>query len=462
MKIVYRREMKHNYLIAQPEGENQETYELHMMSGNTIEGLLKFHFRETDGQSSYCYEITSKQSLSHMLDYRGLGQGELKKLISGIYLILGRLEPYLLSENGILLEPQYIYIEPERFLVFLCLIPARTGDFPKEMTGLLHYLLGKIDHQDKECVVMAYALYQTSLKENYGIGDLMKIVENASACRVEEREQESFFDREEPAFPVSGYTKKGADKAEMERSENAGAEMFCTEKSGVERFQRSRFGAEERKKPGFVELAEAVLSSAALVAGIMVVLWLNFGLDRLGKRWWAGATAGVLGITFLQLGVKKGILSFRGKGREREDEEDRENKEKNREELYDWQIAFEEDREEREPEQEELTTTLLVDTEEKEAVRYLRAMGSGTGDIAVSYVPYLIGKQEGLADYILNRETVSRVHARIDKEGEEYRITDLNSTNGTRVNGHLLETNETVGLKAGDEIFIANAGFIFT
>ena len=34
---------------------------------------------------------------------------------------------------------------------------------------------GKVNHQDKECVVMAYGLYQESLKENYGMGDLLRL-----------------------------------------------------------------------------------------------------------------------------------------------------------------------------------------------------------------------------------------------------------------------------------------------
>ena len=63
---------------------------------------------------------------------------------------------------------------------------------------------------------------------------------------------------------------------------------------------------------------------------------------------------------------------------------------------------------------------------------------------------------------VLARDTVSRLHARIDREGEEYRITDLNSTNGTTVGGRLLEMNETAVLLPGEEVYIANIGFIFT
>ena len=111
---------------------------------------------------------------------------------------------------------------------------------------------------------------------------------------------------------------------------------------------------------------------------------------------------------------------------------------------------------------EECTTALLTEQERPLNSRCLRSTEPGIPDITISYVPFIIGKQEGLADYVLSRDTVSRLHARIDREGEEYRITDLNSTNGTTVGGRLLEMNETAVLLPGGEVYIANIGFIFT
>uniref|UniRef100_UPI0006D1E92C FHA domain-containing protein n=1 Tax=Clostridium sp. NkU-1 TaxID=1095009 RepID=UPI0006D1E92C len=130
-------------------------------------------------------------------------------------------------------------------------------------------------------------------------------------------------------------------------------------------------------------------------------------------------------------------------------------------------MTFEEEIKEKTPkhetgDEEVIQTALLTDTTADKNIRYLRAVGSDVEDIVITYVPYLIGKQEGMVDCVLAGEAVSRIHARIDREEEEYRISDLNSTNGTSVNGRLLETNETVALKKGDEVFIANFPFIFT
>ena len=82
-------------------------------------------------------------------------------------------------------------------------------------------------------------------------------------------------------------------------------------------------------------------------------------------------------------------------------------------------------------------------------------------DIPILYYPFIIGKQENLVDFKLDRNTVSRLHIRIDKRGDSYWIKDLNSTNGTLLRGRLLENNEEAEIYAGDEICIARFRYRF-
>ena len=49
-------------------------------------------------------------------------------------------------------------------------------------------------------------------------------------------------------------------------------------------------------------------------------------------------------------------------------------------------------------------------------------------------IPVSIGREEGNA-LRLNDERVSRFHAKVQLDGDDYILTDLESTNGTRVNG---------------------------
>lgn len=47
----------------------------------------------------------------------------------------------------------------------------------------------------------------------------------------------------------------------------------------------------------------------------------------------------------------------------------------------------------------------------------------------------VIGRDETMADLVLNDTNISRKHAELKREGSRWRIVDMGSTNGTRVNG---------------------------
>lgn len=73
----------------------------------------------------------------------------------------------------------------------------------------------------------------------------------------------------------------------------------------------------------------------------------------------------------------------------------------------------------------------------------------------------VIGKRRGEVDLVLDEPSVSRVHARIVKEGEEYYLEDLNSTNLTFKNGLQLQPYEKKLLESGDEIRVGRVLLMF-
>ena len=141
-----------------------------MLSANAIEGLLKFRVRQTEEAREYYYEITSRQPLRRVLEKRTLSGQELRSILLGVLAVLKRVEEYLLKEEQLLLDPEYLYLEPDHFTVELCLVPGHREEAPQALSKLLGYLLERADHQDREAVVLAYNLYQISLRENFRNG----------------------------------------------------------------------------------------------------------------------------------------------------------------------------------------------------------------------------------------------------------------------------------------------------
>jgi hypothetical protein len=70
---------------------------------------------------------------------------------------------------------------------------------------------------------------------------------------------------------------------------------------------------------------------------------------------------------------------------------------------------------------------------------------------------YTIGRERD-CDLLIEDLTVSRMHARLERAAEGWLLTDLGSTNGTRLNGWRIR--EPVQVRAGDRVAFGSAVFV--
>src|SRR4051794_18571200 len=71
--------------------------------------------------------------------------------------------------------------------------------------------------------------------------------------------------------------------------------------------------------------------------------------------------------------------------------------------------------------------------------------------------PVTIGREEGNL-LRLNDERVSRYHAKVQQDGDDIILTDLESTNGTRVNGTVVQIRR---LRFGDRVCVGRSMLLF-
>ena len=91
----------------------------------------------------------------------------------------------------------------------------------------------------------------------------------------------------------------------------------------------------------------------------------------------------------------------------------------------------------------------------------------GTGNcrgeqISLAELPCVVGKMQEYVEQVLVDGSVSRMHARfsLDREGN-MTVRDLNSTNGTWLNGERLQPNESRKLRQGDHLRFGRMEFVF-
>lgn len=480
MEILYKREMKHNYLVIDPDQAAVFGYEAGMMVSNRIEGLLRFHIKYMDEHRFYYYEITSLQPLSRLLEGRFIRKEEIQGLMLHLHGLFLRLEEYFLGADGLLMGPEYIYADPEWTRVEFCLVPGTENDFSRELSRLLQYILKKVDHRDKESVVLSYGLYQESLKENYGIEDLMRLVGKSAGQEKEEDGGGEYGEQKET---------ETEERLRRGRPDEAGEWPAYREQ-------------EEEKRGLLLSIAMQIGALLVLEAAGLGIVCLLKGSAAAGRLLGAGAVAAAAlsvlvagGNLIFQTAGRRGLKISRPEkqtqswpedradgGTGMEDEGERQagpagNRGQRQEkgwEIREIRNVYGEPRGEgqdqcpKAPQPEKtdgrepvFQTVLLAREERDQELHRLEALDDWGEDIVISYFPFIIGKQEELADYILNRDTVSRLHLRLDQEEKGFTVTDLNSTNGTYVAGRMLEANETAALREGDAVGIAQFRFVF-
>ena len=531
MEISYRREIKHNYLAVIPEAEWDGGYEARMLAGNEVQGLLRMHIRYQDGSPIYYYDITSRQPLSRLLETRFISREEICQILIQIHVTLMRMEEFLLSDRGILLEPEFIYMEPEFFKAGLCLIPGKNGDFPEQLSCFLQYILKCINHKDRDCVVLAYGMYQESLKINYGMEDILKFVsperdrekgkrpdarkswedahrasEGIDGCDALDTDDTAGKDdcprtaRGEESRPGirTGYgeeSRRGERTGygeESRRGERTGCDAGAERDGRAERSVRAahavKAGRGGREKDGTqgldirLPIGKQAAGWISMVLLLPAALWLFRGKQAVFefRMMFLLADGGLLLVLVLADIL---IWRMRRTGDEGKPESCMNDRRESAPEPPDspWRILYEdEDETERygEPKHEDVgtegirngaapvyeetfQTTLLAERPADEEGHRLTPMSAGGEEILIPYYPFVIGKHKDLADYVLAKDTVSRFHLRIDRDGDAFTVTDLNSTNGTKVKGRVLDSNETAAINTGDEIYIADLGYIF-
>lgn len=509
MEVRYQREVNHNYMILDAPGPGGG-YECRMLAANSIRGLLKFRVRQYEDKREFYYEITSKQPLKRLLEQRKISGEELRSLLLGISSVTVKIEEFLLREEQLLLDPDFIYIDPDSFTVYLCLLPGSSCNFPEALSGLLQYLLEKINHQDREGVVMAYNLYQESLRENYGMADLLRHLtgsgddvfgnrrEGGAVKRGGPGQTDGNVESHMPEYGFEEHMIEGDEAPYIPRPHQRGPRpeyienetYYAVKKKArepereIKRENSIQSGEKTKDSRGGIRIKDC-LQILVCLAGVEMGVWYFTGTEGLGKYGiWIAAGAAIAGLAKLLWprvrrapgtgdskienknsdrgisGIKteKAAVKVWDVGQETAAGEEfllhPESEEEYRQRLM-------EERKREEQHSREEGTALLSENAGQSEGPVLVSIGENGNNIEIPYLPFVIGKHAELADFCLPRPTVSRLHLRIDKREGVYIVTDLNSTNGTVVEGYKLQANETVSIRDGDIISIAEVKYRF-
>lgn len=451
-------------MVLHPEEELGESYTLRMLSENRITGLLPFQEKRIDGETFLYFNITSRQSLARMMEYRAFQAREIRQITSDLIVTMTSLEKFLMEGDQLCLEPDMIYVDPDDLKANFCLLPGSDGRFEENFRKLTRYILDHVDHTDGDAVILAFALFRAGEKENLGIRDLERCL------RTGENDGEQ---KNAGKSTGKGEIYESERKTVMEYGNGAPGEPSRYQESwrGESENQYRYFEREKADLPGETEaLAEEKrlkerknvfpILLIILMAAVPAAIYFIGGIEGiLGWKWGILTAEGTL--------IAAMIFSGSDKNTEETEEPEEE-----------WEVEFrEEEGRERggipdeieftgpkpdtdRKEQDEMQTVLLTGRQIYPATRRLVPENGGE-DVQIRYFPFIIGKNREISDLCLNLPQISRIHAKIEEDGDGYIVTDLNSTNGTSVNGRFLETNESARIEPGEMISFADQRYRF-
>lgn len=83
-------------------------------------------------------------------------------------------------------------------------------------------------------------------------------------------------------------------------------------------------------------------------------------------------------------------------------------------------------------------------------------------EIIVDKREYVIGHKQELVDGYIDNSSVSRKHCKIVNKWNKNYLVDLNSANGTWINGKKIKSNIEIEIRPGDKIKLSNCEFMVT
>lgn len=462
----YERGLQHNYMILEVEQKDNNYLEFvkKMMLENKIHGLLPISVRLQDGNEAYYYEINSKQPFSVIFERRNISSKDLILLLKSYFEITKRLEDYLLEIRHLILHPEYIYLHATKMEIEFTFCPEYEKEEREALRELAEYILTKTDHTEDKAVKIAYQFYKYTREDNYTLQDIIELVDEESEDEKNERD--------------IGISQQLTGEI-IENKEN----IFRDELSNnVVEFEKTEFENQFTDEENSKEFEDNTRNKSNKVIATLCSIFSFVGLGILICEKILGLLSlepqlemFVLGITIMSAvgGIIFSLIANKYKSQKKEcveiqtiqkdmiHDEFTVSEKKDKIEKYqvyhtennNWGYGYEIEQESFAPGE---TTVIGQNMVQQNILQRSDGM-----QYRMDHFPFVIGRMQQCVDLALTDESVSKMHAKVEKQGDEIYLQDLNSTNGTKINDTLLGINERIKIKSGDRLTFGRITFIY-
>ena len=428
-----------NYLKSEPVGEVD--YIVGMFAHNDIPAFVPVSFKSLNLENYFCYNMNGLIPINQSFEMNKLTAERIEAFLRSIIKAAKSMEEFLLPFDRLITDEAYIYESLGKKDEFHWIYGIESGSCT--FTRLFERLLDRVDYKDDSAVKMIYSLYQAA-KESEG---MQGVSTGGSLQRIREKAEEIL------SAPHMSLDMRAR---EIIRAEN--------ERNSIKKLKGIETGTGDKACSKEIE-----------------------GADSMARRYRAEAESKKARSQRVDIEDKPKAKISLFKQRQNEEKSDKTMFVKSKlkkvwdylnsdigskpEKLVDLQTVGENElsynvREVKQPKIEASdnageATTLLTGAMISNGIYCLKPEDTNEDNILLTEFPFFIGKSGDKTHHTIEDSTVSRFHARIDREEEELWLTDLNSTNGTFLNGIRLIPFGRMRVNKGDSIVISRKRYEF-
>ena len=463
-------------------------YQLQMLANNSIPGILKAGTISLDGESHLHYDITSLIPLKKLLERRKIGRMDFLDLIRNIAAVAEGMEQYLLDAEKIVFDSRYIFADPQDLKLEFAYLPEKTSE--RDSDSLRSFLLNLIvndiqflsEHSDNFVQKMLEILKSEDFKAS-NLREYIKDMENDSQKAVSEpriETSQALLKEKEPAPPILPETKPVIKVSKL--GYPTSSYVILGSVTGVLILFLITLLVTGIISPGnpdsllslfgFLMIAGAVTylvyskvfspeKKTEKIALPQRVLYVNKTFtvpaptpdkkegniekydvnDSIPKDISAAKSAGHEAAVARESISPRILTGNSSSSPVSEAMASKGSKSVNTEKYRD--------------------KTVILDCGSLKLPHLKRTQGNSYETIILKKFPFMLGRLESQVDYCINNPAIGKLHAELIRTSEGYVISDINSLNGTFVNGERLQPGQDMTIKNGDRIVLGNEEFVF-
>ena len=439
MQITYKRNGLKNYMIIRNEKDGSPGLREKMIIRNKIRHLAKMTPQSIDGKTYYYYDIQGRVNLEALFTGRCFRADELRTILKSLSEMLYELQRYMLSPDEVIFSPAAVWLSPDTLEPSFIYVPEMLPDECCSIRVLAQFFTEHVDGEDREAASMAYE-YLEMVENGYIIPDVKE--PQPDLCRTDETppiDPDDYWDLKEGIADEMKpfFEDNGPDRQANRRAKTIPA-VICLGTVIVAAGIYIAFVLRPDLFPVILSDEEYMIAGAGIAVAFALVL--TGVIYMFGKKNDSEGKEGNEGTDLSGNDPSPAEMTYSGQN----------------EEIY----ADREYSENKDPADEK--TVLLKRTGSfSPAGRYPMLKYDDGRHVIIRRFPFIMGKMKTRVDEVIEGEGISRIHAMIKEQDGLYFISDLNSLNGTGVNGKMLEANETAEIYSGDIISLADTTLTF-